>query len=59
MSKPVGMGYGRPWVDQWHPDPCKGFSGGGGRGEGGVLLSACVSSTSDVCERTVKKVWKV
>ena len=32
----AGVGYGRPWIDQWHPGPSKGFSWGvGWRGKGG------------------------
>ena len=25
-STPVGVGYGRPWIDQWRPGPWKGLS---------------------------------
>ena len=35
-STPVGVSYGRPWIDQWRPGPHKefGFEGGGGGGGG-------------------------
>ena len=38
-SMPVGVGYGRPWIDQWRPSPLKGFGLGLGRGRGRASCS--------------------
>ena len=47
------MGYGRPWVDQWCPDPEKGLKGFGARGgERGSIWAVFV--TPPVLEATFK-----
>ena len=35
-STPVGVGYGRPWIDQWRSAPTSGSVGGEGEGAEGA-----------------------
>ena len=43
----VGVGYGRPWIDQWRPGPKRGLGRGGGCGTrrlpGQLCMMLCVA----------------
>ena len=44
MSMPVGMGDGRPWIDQWRFAPLKQVGSLGQRGGGGLDLDLVLST---------------
>lgn len=53
-SKPIGVGYGRSWLDQWRRGPSQKFSWGE-RGKWGGLVSVQLQTRSDMVDTMLCK----